>query len=98
MNRFSIKPFHTYSTNNHNHMNPFRIKRTYNTMLEQDHSIPSPGIINPRRQKINEGKPAEPLVKSNRARIPEKLKREIELYNYEKRGYNIKIKPCSCEN
>ena len=93
-----MKLYHNSNTNNYTHINPYRIKRTYNTMLEQDKGIPTPSTINSKRLKPNEGKPAESLIKSNKVKIPEKLRREIELYNYERRGYNFKIKPCDCEN
>ena len=98
MNRFSIKPNYISGTNNNNHINPFRIKRTYNMMLEQDHCNPLPVMIGTKRLKQSETSPAESLVKYERTRIPERIKREIELYNYERRGYNFKIKPCSCDN
>ena len=99
MNRFSFKQCYLSNANEYPFVNPFRIKRTYNTMLEQDHMSPSTTYINTKRFKQNEGKATESLIRMNRPKISEKLKREIELYNYQRRGYtNIKILPCNCDN
>ena len=98
MNRFSSKQYHLSNTINNQHINPYRTKRTYNAMLEQEHLTPTPIFMNTKRFKQSEGKPAESLIKCNRPKMSEKLRREIELYNYERRGYNMKIIPCNCEN
>ena len=98
MNRFTIKQLYSSNGTNYQYINPFRVKRTYNTMIEQDHMMPSPAFINSKRLKQNETKTAESFIKHNRPKISEKLKREIERYNYERRGYNLKILPCNCEN
>ena len=98
MNRFSFKQIHLSNNNEYQYINPFRIKRTYNAMLEQDYISPSITFINSKRFKPNEGKAQESLIKHNRPKISEKLRREIELYNYERRGYNLKILPCKCDN
>ena len=98
MNRFSFKQIYLSNANEYQHINPFRIKRTYNAMLEQDHISPSVTFVNSKRFKQNEGKIPESLIKHNRPKISDKLKREIELYNYQKRGYNLKILPCKCDN
>jgi len=57
-------------------------------MLEQEHMTSPPVYMNNKRFKQSENKPAESFIKYNRPKISEKLKREIELYNYERRGYN----------
>ena len=98
MNRFSFKQFFLTNSSQYQHINPFRVKRTYNTMLQQDHMSPSTSFINTKRYKPNEGKNSESLIRINRPKISEKLKREIELYNYERRGYNLKVLPCNCNN
>ena len=97
MNRFSIKQINISNNNEFQHINPFRIKRTYNAIREQEHNNTPIAFINKQRFKQNEGKNTESLVKHNRPKISEKLKREIELYNYQKRGYNLKILPCNCD-
>ena len=98
MNRFSSKQYHPLNSTFCQYMNPYRIKRTYNAMLEQEHMTSPPVYMNNKRFKQSESKPAESFIKYNRPKISEKLKREIELYNYERRGYNMKIIPCNCEN
>ena len=98
MNRFSTKQYHFSNANNHQYINPFRVKRSYMTMLEQDHLMSSPSYIGSKRLKQSDNKTAESLIKYNRPKISEKLKREIELYNYQRTGYSVKIFPCPCEN
>ena len=98
MNRFSTKQYHVSNSSICQHLNPYRIKRTYNAMLEQEHITAPTVYMNNKRFKQSESKPAESLIKNNRPKISEKLKREIELYNYERRGYNMKIVPCNCDN
>ena len=102
INRFSI--MNTYLNNNKNCgnllINPFRIKRTYNTMLEQSQqsqNMQNVNIFSNKRLKISEGKPPESIIKNNKPKIPEKLLREIERYNYQRFAYNKKIIPCNCE-
>ena len=102
INRFSIK--NSYLNNNKNFgnlfVNPFRMKRTYNTMLEQSQQSPNiqnVNIFSNKRLKISEGKPPESIIKNNKPKIPEKLLREIERYNYQRFAYNKKIIPCNCE-
>ena len=102
INRFSIK--NSYLNNNKNFgnlfVNPFRMKRTYNTMLEQSQqsqNMQNVSIFSNKRLKISEGKPPESIIKNNKPKIPEKLLREIERYNYQRFAYNKKIIPCNCE-
>ena len=101
LNRFSMmKQSHSKNNitiNNTVHINPYRVKRSYNTMLEQDHNIPY-SINFPKRLKQSDAKPAESLIKHNKPKIPEKLLKEIERYNYQRHAYNMKIKPCTCDN
>ena len=101
LNRFSMMK-QSYSNNNNTinnayYLNPFRVKRTYNTMLEQDHSI-SYNVNFPKRLKQSETTPAESLIKHNKPKIPEKILKEIERYNYQRYAYNMKVKPCPCDN
>lgn len=84
--------------NNAIHINPFRVKRSYNAMLEQDHSSPNTAFLPPKKLKQSEIKSTESLIKNNKPKIPEKILKEIERYNYQRHAYNIKIKPCLCDN
>ena len=79
------------------HKNPFRVKRTYNAMIEQDHSIPSTVNFASKRLKLGDSKPPESLIKFNKPKIPEKLLKEIERYNYQRCQYNVKVTPCPCD-
>ena len=103
LNRFPLKQSHSKNNNNISnfyHVNPFRVKRTYNTMLEQSHNIqniPSTTNFASKRLKQGDGKPPESLIKNTKPKIPEKLLREIERYNYQRYGYNMKVIPCPCE-
>ena len=98
MNSFSLKESHNNNTTtNIFHINPFRVKRTYNTMLEQNHCIPITINFGTKRLKQNDTNPPESLIKKNKPKIPEKLLREIERYNYQRYAYNTKISPCICE-
>ena len=78
-------------------INPFRKKRTYNEMIQQDHSITTPVNFIFKTAKKNDGKIYESLIKDYKSRIPERLRREIELYNYQKRGLYLKVIPCKCQ-
>ena len=80
------------------HVNPFRKRRNYNTMLEQSQSMPPAFTFSAKRLKLCDSKPPEPILKYNKPKIPEKLLREIERYNYQRFAYNKKISPCPCDN
>ena len=97
MNRFSFKQISLSNNNEYQHINPFRIKRTYNAIIDQDHDNSPIAFMNSKRFKQNEGKVSETLVKHNRPKLSEKMRKEIELYNYQRRGYNLKILPCNCD-
>ena len=103
LNRFSLKQSHSKNNNNTNlyHVNPFRVKRTYNTMLEQSQNIqniPVSPTFTSKRLKQGDSKPPESLIKSGKPKIPEKLLKEIERYNYQRYGYyNLKVSSCPCE-
>ncbi len=100
MNRFSIKQSHSKNNNNITnfyHINPFRVKRNYNTMLEQNQSAPSSITFCNKRLKINDSKLNESLIKTSKPKIPEKLLKEIERYNYQRYAFSMKTSPCSCE-
>ena len=56
MNRFSTKQYHFSNANNHQYINPFRVKRSYMTMLEQDHLMSSPSYIGSKRLKQSDNK------------------------------------------
>ena len=84
--------------NNIFHINPFRVKRSYNTMLEQNHTLPYTVHFYSKRLKLSEVKPSESLIKSNKPKIPEKLLKEIERYNYQRHAYNMKLISCPCDN
>ena len=98
INRFSIKQ--SYSNNNTTsnifHFNPLRIKRTYNSMLEQSNSIPNIANFASKRLKQSDGKPPESIKRPCRPKIPEKLLKEIENYNHQRFAYNRKIIACPC--
>ena len=103
INRFSIK--NLYLNNNKNcgnlFVNPYRIKRTYNTMLEQSQqsqNIQNTFNFSNKRLKLCENKPPESIITNNKPKIPEKLLREIERYNYQRFAYNKKIIPCNCQD
>ena len=99
MNRFSIKQSHSKNNSNTSfyHVNPFRVKRNYNTMLEQSQNAPFNNNFSFKRLKLSDSKPNESLIKSSKPKIPEKLLKEIERYNYQRYAYNMKPTPCSCE-
>ena len=99
LNRFSYKQSFQKGNNvmGFFHKNPFRVKRTYNTMIEQDHSIPSTINFASKRLKQCDSKPPESLIKYSKPRIPEKLLKEIERYNYQRNQYNVKVTPCPCD-
>ena len=80
------------------HVNPFRVKRNYNTMLEQSQSMPPVFTFSSKRLKQSDSKPLEPIIKHNKPKIPEKLLKEIERYNYQRFAYNKKVSPCFCNN
>ena len=92
----------SYSKNNISsnvfHVNPYRVKRTYNTMLEQSQSMPPVFTFSTKRLKQSDSKPPESIIKYNKPKIPEKLLREIERYNYQRYAYNKKVSPCPCDN
>ena len=94
-NRFSMKQI--ISKNNNAHVNPFRVKRTYNTMIEQNHIIPNTINLIPKKLKLNDNRPSESLIKKNKPKITEKLLREIELYNSQRYAYNKKLSLCPCQ-
>ena len=100
INRIPFKQSFLNKNNNTNifSKNPYRVKRTYNAILEQDHSMPN--IVNfiPKRIKQNDTKAPESLIKYNKSKIPEKILKEIERYNYQRYQYNIKVNPCTCED
>ena len=101
MNFFSFKQSVLKNNNNTtqtiSYRNPFRIKRTYINMQEQNHSKPSKINFGSKRLKQNELKPPETLIRNNKPKIPEKLLKEIEKYNYQRYAYNTKITYCPCE-
>ena len=80
------------------HVNPYRVKRTYNTMLEQSQSMPPVFTFSAKRLKQSDSKPPESIIKHNKPKIPEKLLREIERYNWQRYAYNKKVSPCPCDN
>ena len=94
-NRFAMKQ--SFSKNNNDRINPFRVKRTYNTMLEQNHSIPTTISFGTKKLKLNDARPSESLIRHNKPKIPEKFLREIELYNSQRYSYNRKITYCPCQ-
>ncbi len=96
INRFSLKQSYNNTTSNNFHFNPFRIKRTYNTMLEESNSIPNILNFPSKRLKQSDSKPPESLIKSSKPKIPEKLLKEIEKYNYQRFSYNRRIITCPC--
>ena len=107
MNRFSLKQSLLKNNNNNNninsdtnivHINPFRVKRTYNTMLEQNHCMPTTINFASKRLKQNDSNPPELLIKNNKPKIPEKILKEIERYNYQRYAYSMKITQCPCED
>ena len=99
LNRFSYKQSFQKgnSTIGFFHKNPYRVKRTYNAMIEQDHSIPSTVNFASKRLLQNDSKPPESLIKFSKPRIPEKLLKEIERYNYQRYQFNVKVTPCPCD-
>ena len=100
ISRFSFKQSILKANNGNNiyHINPFRVKRTYNAMLEQDHSIQNPINIASKKLKQSDSKPPETLIKYNKPKIPEKILKEIERYNYQRYQYNMRVNPCPCED
>ena len=102
INRFAMK--NLYLNNNKNfgnlYVNPYRIKRTYHTMIEQSQqsqNMQNAVFFSNKRLKLSEGKPPESIIKNNKPKIPEKILKEIERYNYQRFAYNRKIIPCNCE-
>ncbi len=95
-NRFSMKQI--ISKNNNAHVNPFRVKRTYNTMIEQNHIIPNTINLVPKKLKLNDNRPSESLIKKNKPKIPEKLLREIQRYKLHTYAYSMKLTPCTCQD
>ena len=101
MNRFSLKQSLLKNNNtitNIYHKNPFRVRRTYNMMLEQNHCMPTTMNFGSKRLKQNDTNPPEILIKNNKPKIPEKILKEIEKYNYQRYAYNMKITKCPCED
>lgn len=103
LNRFSLKQSHSKNNNNISNFHlfhPLRVKRAYNTMLEQSNniqSIPSTFNFNSKRLKQSDSKPPETLIKSNKPKIPEKLLKEIERYNIQRYSFSKRITTCPCE-
>ena len=83
--------------NNTQYINPFRKKRNYNEMIQQDKSAITSINFNFKRPKEKEGISHDTLIKNYKPKIPERLRKEIELYNYQRRGLYLKILPCKCE-
>ena len=100
MNCFTKKPSIKNNNNNQENCrkNPFRVRRNYLTMLEQNHSVPSTVNIGSKRLKQNDIKSAEQLIKNTKPKIPEKILKEMELYHYQRSAYNSKIKTCPCDD
>ena len=99
INCFGIKP--TIKNNKNNTIencrkNPFRIRRNYITMMEQNHSVPSNINFGIKRLKQNDTRVSEQLISNNKPKIPEKILKEMELYKYQRYSYNSKMKICSC--
>ena len=100
INRFQMNQSHLKNNNissNAHHVNPLRIKRTYNTMIEQSQSIPSIINFSSKRLKPNDSKTPESLIKYSKPKISEKLLKEIEIYHYQRYSYNMKVSSCPCE-
>ena len=94
-----IKQSHTNNDiNNVFHINLFRVKRSYNTMLQQNHSEPYTVNFHSKILKLSEIKPSESLIKNTKPKIPEKLLKEIERYNYQRYAHNMKLIKCPCDN
>ena len=100
INRFSINQPNINNNNYSNifHVNPYRVKRTYNTMLEQSKLEPNDIMYSSKRLKTNDGKPCESLIKPSKPKIPEKLLREIQRYKLHTYAYSMKLTPCTCQD
>ena len=99
INRFSMKQsfFKNNTGINCFHINPYKVKRTYNTILEHNHSMPYTINFGSKQLKQSDTKPSESLIKKHKPKIPEKILREIEKYNYQRYAYNTKVSPCPCQ-
>ena len=79
-------------------VNPFRVKRNYNTMLEQSKTLIDEIALSSRRLKISNEKPSESLIKITKPKIPEKILKEIERYNRQRYVYSKKLMPCTYQD
>ena len=102
MNRLYMLQSFLKNNNNSNgfRLNQLRLKRTYNAMLEQSHSGSSNVNLAIKKMKQCEGKAPEPMIKSHKPRIPEKIMKEIERYNEQRYSYShsLILNNCPCEN
>ena len=78
-------------------VNPFRVKRNYNTMIEQSKALINEIEFSSRRLKISNEKP-ESLIKITKPKIPEKILKEIERYNRQRYAYSKKLMPCTYQD
>ena len=79
-------------------VNPFRVKRNYNTMIEQSKALINEIEFSSRRLKISNEKPSESLIKITKPKIPEKILKEIERYNRQRYAYSKKLMPCTYQD
>ena len=82
---------------NYIHLNPFKVKRTYNNSIFcQDSDIQNCGCFNKKLKQKEHGQ-VESFIKKSKPKIPENLLREIEKYRYQSFAYSYNINHCTCE-